>query len=114
MAEFADAWWAERRDFAQSDTADPNAPLPDDPAQDQVFEWVVSGSPLALEAIVVLVNAAESVAELLTVGAGPLEDLLSHHGHAEAFVEDVEIRARRSDRSPLQFAVYGLAMTCPS
>ncbi|SOD70779.1 hypothetical protein SAMN05892883_0421 [Jatrophihabitans sp. GAS493] len=68
------------------------------PAQEFVASLTRSGSPAAIDAIQALVDAAITDAELEFVGAGPLEDLVSHSGHASKFVDDVERRARQQPR----------------
>jgi hypothetical protein len=53
-------------------------------------------APVALDVIEALLILAKSDQERCDVGAGPLEDLLSHRGHGERFVDEVERRARNS------------------
>ena len=54
--------------------------------------------PQALDVIQALLDLAETDQELCNVGAGPLEDLLSHFGHGEQFVDEVERRGGRDPR----------------
>jgi hypothetical protein len=76
------------------------------PAQEFVAEFTEVGDPVAVEVIQSLVDAAPTDVELDFVGAGPLEDLLSHNGHGLTFVDQVERRARRDPR--FRAAVAGL------
>ena len=76
------------------------------PAQEFVAEITEVGDPLAVEVIQSLVDAAPTDVALDFVGAGPLEDLLSHNRHGLTFVDEVERRARRDPR--FRSAVTGL------
>jgi len=57
--------------------------------QDLMFE----GHPAALDVLDKLLNGALTDQERCNVGAGPLEDLLSHGGHGSEFADDVFRRA---------------------
>jgi hypothetical protein len=56
------------------------------------------GSPAVIDVLQALVDLAESDDELSFLGAGPLEDLLSHEGHGHQFVNEIERRARQQPR----------------
>lgn len=52
--------------------------------------------PAVVALLVILANAAANLEELSWVGAGPVEDLLSHNGHGARFITDVEAAALES------------------
>jgi hypothetical protein len=54
--------------------------------------------PLAVDVIQALVDAAADGDDLGQVGAGPLEDLVSHSGQGALVVDEVERRARHDPR----------------
>ena len=62
-------------------------------ARPLVDDVLQAGHPASVEVLQALADEAASDEELVVHGAGPLEDLLSHHGHAEAFVDEIERRA---------------------
>jgi hypothetical protein len=76
------------------------------PAQHFVNDLADAGDPAVMGVLQALVDSAASDGELDYVGAGPLEDLLSHSGHGAAFVDEVERRARQDRR--FRVAVSGL------
>lgn len=51
-----------------------------------------------LELVQALIDTAESDNDIAMVGAGPLEDLMSHSGHGLKLIDDVERRARQQPR----------------
>jgi hypothetical protein len=51
--------------------------------------------PRAMDLLQALVDTAAGVNDLNLIGCGPLESLLSHSGHGEAFVDEVERHARQ-------------------
>jgi hypothetical protein len=55
-------------------------------------------APRALDVIDAILALASDDDELCGVGAGPLEDLLSHNGHGQQFAAEVAARARSSSR----------------
>jgi hypothetical protein len=59
-----------------------------------VHEFMAAASPHAIEVIQVLIDRANPD-ELVHIGAGPLETLLSHAGHGRQFVDEIERRARQ-------------------
>jgi hypothetical protein len=76
------------------------------PAQEFVEHFTSVGVALAVEIVQSLVDTAPTDRELDYVGAGPLEDLVSHNGHGLAFVDEVEHRGRRDPR--FRVAISGL------
>jgi hypothetical protein len=76
------------------------------PSQHFVNDLADAGDPAVMGVLQALVDSAPSDEELDFVGAGPLEDLLSHSGHGAAFVDEVERRARQDRR--FRVAVSGL------
>jgi hypothetical protein len=63
------------------------------------FAHALTGDPPSnvVDVLVTLAEVADGDPELLgCVGAGPLEDLVSHSGHGERFLDDVEAAARQS------------------
>lgn len=72
------------------------------------------GQPAIVDIIQALVDQGASDNELDFVGAGPLEDLLSHDGHALAFADEVEKRARQQPRFRLALAGVWLSSDVPS
>lgn len=63
-----------------------------------IDDLMASPDPGALDVVEALLASAETDQECCYVGAGPLEDLLSHHGHGRRFVGEVEQRAHRTSR----------------
>ena len=82
--------------------------------QSLVSELSETGHPSTIDIIQALVDQAQSDNELDFVGAGPLEDLLSHNGHALAFADEVEKRARQQPRFRLALAGVWLSSDVPS
>jgi len=76
------------------------------PAQAFVGEFIEVGDPASVDVIQALVDAAPTDADLAFVGAGPLEDLMSHHRHGVTFVDEVERHARQDPR--FRIAISGL------
>jgi hypothetical protein len=70
-------------------------------AHPAVNDLLEQGDPAVLTVIDALINEAASDEELDYVGASALEDLLCHYGHAAAFVDAVERRARQQARFKL-------------
>jgi hypothetical protein len=97
LGEMATRYWS---DHARTGEA------PYGPAQEFVAEFTEVGDPLVVEVIQSLVDADPTDVALDFVGAGPLEDLLSHNRHGLTFVDEVDRRARRDPR--LRAAVTGL------
>lgn len=103
-AEFAEHWWT-----AWS-AGQPRAEDQRSPAWDHLYEITAHGRPEWLHALQALVDAAPDDDGLALVGAGPLEDLLSHdrgddRRHVE-FADELERRARQQPR--WRAAVAGL------
>jgi hypothetical protein len=70
---------------------------PERPASEFISAACSDAVAGVVDALIVLAEKANGDAELLSwVGAGPLEDLVSHYGHATAVVDDVERAARQS------------------
>lgn len=63
-----------------------------------IADLMSAPAPKALEVIDAILALASDENELCGVGAGPLEDLLSHNGHGEQFAAEVASRARYSPR----------------
>ncbi len=92
--------WASREELATAWGAEQpllNAKgLPDTPAHDCLADLVNDGDPESLAVIAVLIEHASSDQDVCDIGAGPLENLLSHAGHGLRFVDQVEGLARGS------------------
>jgi hypothetical protein len=84
----ARAWWSDSRGGGDWRTE----------AHPLVSDLLEAGHPASIDVLQALVDDADSVEDLNFVGAGPLEDLLSHQGHAKAFVDEIERRARQQPR----------------
>ncbi len=99
-ADLAAAWWAE----AGAGEDDPT------PARELVYAATAARRPDVLAIVAALAAAAPGEDGPAYVGAGPLEDLLSHDGHDDAYVTEVagavEELARREPR--FAAAVAGL------
>ena len=98
--EHVGGWWEYWRRF-RGDRAERKALELGEPqtvvrAHDLVAELVDNGGREGLEIIVALIDAAPDDGELVTVGAGPLEDFLNVC--ADPLVDQVERLARRSPR----------------
>jgi hypothetical protein len=95
LAELAADWWRYQRLTGRAKEADPMI------AWECVREFGDlddAPHPRVMDVIQALVDAAQSDDELSLVGAGPLEDLLSHSGHGALVVDEVERRARQQSR----------------
>ncbi len=66
------------------------------PAHEFVSAVTDEPAPWAVDALVVLAEAAVESGDLPNVGAGPLEDLVSHRGRGAMVLAAVEAAARRS------------------
>ncbi|HKC27056.1 MAG TPA: hypothetical protein VKB75_03500 [Jatrophihabitans sp.] len=96
LSELAADYWRHERLSGREKEADP------------MFAWdcvcdLAGGSgdgphPRVLDVIQALVDTADNDCELISVGSGPLETVLSHSGHGEALVDMVERRARQEPR----------------
>jgi hypothetical protein len=71
------------------------------------------GHPVSIAVLQALVDEAVSDEELGFVGAGPLEDLLAHNGHAELFVDEVERRATQQPRFRTAVSALWLGQDVP-
>jgi hypothetical protein len=78
----------ERKALSRGEPADVQA------AHDLVEHRVRVGGPGAVELLVALNNAGPADNDGVTVGAGPLEDLL--HEHADSVIDEIEQQARQS------------------
>lgn len=84
VAEWAQAWINEWRteDF--------------DVASEFAHAVTEEGGPHAIEVLLTLARATDGdVGDLGLVGAGPLEDLISHEGHGLRLLDEIETAARR-------------------
>ncbi len=72
------------------------------------------GTPWAIEALLGLVRATQGDAETLGwVGAGPLEDLISHSGHGLRLLDEIETTARREPLFARALAGVWLGLDVP-
>jgi hypothetical protein len=62
---------------------------------EEVEEAAQFGKPEVVDLLVALADAAPNDLALATLGAGPVEDLITSHG--EEFVETIDEAARRSE-----------------
>ena len=90
-AEVAHAWWSEEP------TIDAAA-LSETPAHDYVDDLMERGATGAVDLLQALVDAAPSEDALAHLGAGPVEDLISHYRHGQAVLAEVERHARQDPR----------------
>ena len=99
LSQWAAQWWREERAesrlqalerwgwVARNSALDRLPGEVDTPAMDCLEAWEVTGEPVAVAAVLELIRHARSEADLERIGAGPLEDLLSHSGNRVAFAE---------------------------
>ncbi|HEX6874146.1 MAG TPA: hypothetical protein VF165_00675, partial [Nocardioidaceae bacterium] len=90
-AEVAHAWWSEEP------TSDGLA-MSETPAHDYVVELLEGGATGAVDLLQALVDAAPSEDALAHLGAGPVEDLISHYRHGQVVLAEVERHARQDPR----------------
>jgi hypothetical protein len=68
------------------------------PAWTLVEQLISDASSEAVALIQLLVDLADDAGDLATVGAGPLEDLVSHDGHGLHFLGELTTHARQDPR----------------
>jgi hypothetical protein len=104
-AEVARDWWADS--IVRGGELATNA-------HDLLSELSGEGHPATVDILQALVDEAATDDELGFIGAGPLEDLLSHDGHGLRFVDEVAKRARQQPRFRLAVASLWLSDDVPA
>ena len=102
-AQVAQTWWSEEPLTDRSAT----------PARDFVDEQMRRGEPGVVELLQALVDAAPSEDALGYLGAGPIEDLISHYRHGPVVSVEVERHARQDPRFARAIAGVWLGSAVP-
>jgi hypothetical protein len=91
ISALAQEWWVEEP-FRHLD------PQPELPAHGCVDDMLHDSHPECVALLVALVERAPDDDALASLGAGPLEDLISHYRHGPRWLDAVEAAARRDPR----------------
>ena len=105
LREVVEGWWRWSRLFDSRDRQDRIAARAWEWAADVVEEAVLSGGASAVELVIALANAvAEDEDDLALLGAGPIENLLSHNRPASSETIEAMDAATRQNAA-VRFAV---------
>jgi hypothetical protein len=89
LLELASAYWAER-------PGEPGGVY--GPAQQTVSNLIDSGSSDCVDLLSALAATSPDDEAIVFVGAGPVEDLMSHSGQGERFIDELERKAADDQR----------------
>jgi hypothetical protein len=106
-----DVVWDSVLDLAESYWAEDDGTL--GPAHDFVQEQMFGGTDLAIEVLNSLVATASSAEQVVFVGCGPMEDLMSHGGNGGRFLDSLERHAKADERFGLAASSMWLGANIP-